>query len=226
MTAPGWYSAEGDPPGTQRYWDGTQWTSEPYVINPPPATSASPSNGPGVADGYQQPPAQPSRRVAEASDRVLGRLIDVMIVLAFVVAMLFLDLGGPGDASVIENSDLQLNINGWGLDTWVEYAIYVLFTFVWSAAWIHLKGGTPGKLMMKLRVANVATGHSPVSLTQACLRSANYLLPIVGLVSLRAGSLASAALSIVSLVSFVMLFAAKERRTVMDHIGKTVVLHK
>ena len=32
---PGWYYAEGDPPGTQRYWDGTSWLGGPQA-----ATSA------------------------------------------------------------------------------------------------------------------------------------------------------------------------------------------
>ena len=27
--APGWYHAEGDPPGTQRYWDGSAWQGGP-----------------------------------------------------------------------------------------------------------------------------------------------------------------------------------------------------
>lgn len=26
---PGWYQAEGDPPGTQRYWDGSAWQGGP-----------------------------------------------------------------------------------------------------------------------------------------------------------------------------------------------------
>ena len=28
---PGWYYAEGDPPGTQRYWDGTSWLGGPQA---------------------------------------------------------------------------------------------------------------------------------------------------------------------------------------------------
>ena len=30
-TSPGWYHAEGDPPGTQRFWDGTHWQGGPQV---------------------------------------------------------------------------------------------------------------------------------------------------------------------------------------------------
>ncbi len=30
----GWYYAQGDPPGTQRYWDGSSWQGEPQPVNP------------------------------------------------------------------------------------------------------------------------------------------------------------------------------------------------
>ncbi len=30
-TEPGWYYAEGDPPGTQRFWDGSQWVGGPQA---------------------------------------------------------------------------------------------------------------------------------------------------------------------------------------------------
>lgn len=32
--APGWYHAEGDPPNTERYWDGFAWTEGPRPIAP------------------------------------------------------------------------------------------------------------------------------------------------------------------------------------------------
>lgn len=40
--APGWYYAQGDPTGTQRYWDGVQWKSEPvYPPQAPPPLAPS-----------------------------------------------------------------------------------------------------------------------------------------------------------------------------------------
>ncbi len=48
----GWYYAQGDPPGTQRYWDGASWQGEPQPVNPTarytapePASTAEPSTG-------------------------------------------------------------------------------------------------------------------------------------------------------------------------------------
>lgn len=32
---PGWYYAQGDAPGTQRYWDGTQWVGGPQIVGQP-----------------------------------------------------------------------------------------------------------------------------------------------------------------------------------------------
>lgn len=49
MTAPGWYNAQGDPPGSQRYWDGTQWVGEP-VFEP------APSPGPTFVAPLPPPP--------------------------------------------------------------------------------------------------------------------------------------------------------------------------
>ncbi|NNF53545.1 MAG: hypothetical protein HKN03_03780 [Acidimicrobiales bacterium] len=45
---PGWYHAQGDPPGTTRFWDGSQWQGGPQ-------TAASPGYGapqPGYAPGF------------------------------------------------------------------------------------------------------------------------------------------------------------------------------
>ena len=32
QTPAGWYHAEGDPPGTTRYWDGSQWVGEKTIV--------------------------------------------------------------------------------------------------------------------------------------------------------------------------------------------------
>lgn len=46
---PGWYHAEGDPPNTERYWDGTQWTEGPRPVggsDPAADPATSPLGGP------------------------------------------------------------------------------------------------------------------------------------------------------------------------------------
>lgn len=49
-TAPGWYHADGDPPGTHRYWDGAQWTTDAQPIAQPQGAApqaATPAPGAG-----------------------------------------------------------------------------------------------------------------------------------------------------------------------------------
>jgi uncharacterized membrane protein YhaH (DUF805 family) len=64
-TPPGWYYAQGDPPGTQRYWDGAKWVgqpvTQPQAAPPPPSGPAGIYGaGAGPAPGYSAPPAYAS----------------------------------------------------------------------------------------------------------------------------------------------------------------------
>ncbi len=64
-TPPGWYYAEGDPPGTQRYWDGTQWQGGPQPIS----AQSAPAGYGGSVD------------LAGPGQRLLARIIDVLVLL-------------------------------------------------------------------------------------------------------------------------------------------------
>ncbi len=45
---PGWYYAQGDPPGTHRYWDGVQWQGSPQAVSATAAAMSPDQNaGPG-----------------------------------------------------------------------------------------------------------------------------------------------------------------------------------
>ncbi len=55
---PGWYAAQGDPPGTVRWWDGAQWIGQPQVQ---PTVGAS---APQMAGGF---PAAPPQMVYDTS---------------------------------------------------------------------------------------------------------------------------------------------------------------
>lgn len=59
---PGWYYAQGDPPGTQRYWDGNGWQGGPQ-----PAGGAA-VGGMGAASGATMGPEHGSRIVAALID--------------------------------------------------------------------------------------------------------------------------------------------------------------
>lgn len=70
---PGWRHAQGDPPGTERYWDGSRWQGDPRPVggsqDPPGGeTSSTPrvsdpfaaSARPAASSGGQRPAAQPA----------------------------------------------------------------------------------------------------------------------------------------------------------------------
>jgi len=62
VTSPGWYHAEGDAAGSQRYWDGTQWLGE-AVYEPAPTPDLTPGPtmyppSPRVPESPQYPPTQ------------------------------------------------------------------------------------------------------------------------------------------------------------------------
>lgn len=69
----GWYHAHGDPPGTQRYWDGHQWVGGPQAAQ----DSVEPG---GYGAGYDQPISYPGSgtggRPATYGSRFVAYLID------------------------------------------------------------------------------------------------------------------------------------------------------
>lgn len=70
----GWYYAEGDPPGTHRYWDGFQWTGGPQPIHAGYA-------GVPVAPQFVQSAGVGPRAVAFLIDMTLTIIPLVVIVL-------------------------------------------------------------------------------------------------------------------------------------------------
>ena len=52
MVQPGWYYAQGDPPGTQRYWDGELWQGQP--VPAPPSYGAPQGYGPAQYAYYPE----------------------------------------------------------------------------------------------------------------------------------------------------------------------------
>lgn len=52
---PGWYHGEGDPPGTQRWWDGAQWVGEPVAVPSSPNPVGAHAAAGVVAGGTPRP---------------------------------------------------------------------------------------------------------------------------------------------------------------------------
>lgn len=213
MTAPGWLYAEGDPPGTQRYWDGEKWIGDPVAVAP---------SAPGVphTPGGQQ--VFFGKRLASPGNRILARIIDVLIAFAIAFLVIMWDLGGTPFES--ETGGFTLEINSRSLDTRIEAFLFALASFVWAFGWLHLRGGTPGKLLLGLRVMNAENGDIPPDLKTSALRTANYALTVVAAVGTALGGVINLVTFIVGLVSLVMLFTDGHHRTVMDRVAKTLVV--
>lgn len=192
MTAPGWYWAEGDPAGTNRYWDGEQWVGEP------------------VGQVRDEPkPLNPG--LASAGARIGARIVDV-IIRSFVFFLLA--------ASALEIVDGGL----FSSDRLVVVVIVAAGAgFAWEVIWIGLWGGTPGKLLVGIRIVDAETGLRPRWST-AMMRSINQTLWLVGLFPTL--GLVNAISWLIGLASWVLLFSDDRHRTVMDRIGKTLVVVK
>jgi uncharacterized RDD family membrane protein YckC len=104
LQPPGWYVAQGDPPGTHRWWDGAQWIGGPVAAGfsgsastPPPPYSYPPPGyaPPGYGEGQYGSPQYGSppygmwlpREYAGWWRRVGASLIDSLVVGALIVGL-------------------------------------------------------------------------------------------------------------------------------------------
>ncbi len=144
MTAPtpGWYPAEGDPPGTQRYWNGSEWQGEPQAVAASPGTSGSPAAPPAPAASSQHRP------YANWGQRAVALLIDGLIVLAsIIVAVLIAALIGQ------VSSDLALVVLAVGY-------IAIIVAHLYLTWWLPgITGQTPGKRVMGYEIVREDNGQ-------------------------------------------------------------------
>lgn len=202
---PGWYHAQGDPPGSSRYWDGHYWIGEPQlaahdIIGQAPA-------GNRVAPAHEG--------VAEVGERIGGRVIDAIItgILFFIGAIVVgVSIGSAGGVAEL------------------AFAIpFSLAPFFWDMLWIKFAGGTPGKLIIGMQVVDAKT-LSPASWANAALRSSNRLLTtattVAGVWMTLVGTSSSGIVGLVGLVSLIMMSIDDKNRTVMDRIGSTLVVKR
>lgn len=114
----GWYYAEGDPPGTQRFWDGAQWVGGPQVASGQPqggavagasvphvqyGPGAKFATGPGVPPGVLvQHAARYRTDRAGYGQRVIAWLIDAIVWWApFFLALTLAGLVGDSGLAIL-----------------------------------------------------------------------------------------------------------------------------
>ena len=194
----GHYHAEGDPPDTVRYWDGAQWVGDP--IPAPPAAAPPPPGGAPVG-------GVDNSRFATLGVRLGAALLDGVIgfiVILVLVGIFFGESDGDGGFEAVASGG-------------EAFAIGVVFYLIYVAMIAQL-GGTPGKLILGLRITD-EDGATPVGWRGAFMRTIPGLLgniPVLGIII----SLGAAIGSIVTISN------DPERRSVYDRIGSTRVVRK
>ena len=198
-TPPGWYQAPGDPEGTQRYWDGAGWQGGPQPVAPAAGGAAPGYSGGGAAMAGEGMTPQ-GARLATAGQRIGARLIDVVIIVVVVFVVIFAIVGAGAT---------EFSIGG--------LLLGIAFGFAYEVVTTALLGGTPGKLILGLKVVTADTGVTPVGWQPAIMRWLPSLagnIPLIGfIVSL-----------VIFILSLVWLFNDPKRQTVYDKVGNTYVI--
>ncbi len=195
---PGWYYAQGDPPGTQRYWDGTAWQGGPQAV-----PSAEGAGGMGMG-GY------PKATLPSPWVRLLARIIDgvILIIPALIIgAIIGGTAGGVGGfqaggvttdgASII--AGLLAGIIG------LAYEYYFLAK----------DGATPGKKIMSIKV--VLEDGSPLESDGAIRR---LILAAAGIVPIIGGIIGF----IVGIGTIIMISTDDRRQVPADKVAKSLVV--
>ncbi len=201
---PGWYHAQGDPVGTQRYWDGTQWQGGPQPV------AGAGGATPGGATMVGGAP------VAEAWKRIVARIIDGIIwfIISLPVNIIF-GIGAVATSGIAGDGVSFVAILFASL---INVAIVVAYEVLCT---VYL-GATPGKLALGMKTRK--DDGTEADMNTAIMRMVPYaalsiiqIVPIVGLI-------AGLGFLIGAIVGLVMLFTDDRAQTPWDKFGKTIVV--
>ena len=123
MAEPGWYNAAGDPPGTQRYWDGGQWLGD-AVYEP---TAAQPMVPPAPPGGY---PYAGGPVVAASTFPSGLKTIAIVLSVLKAIPLAFGVLGIIIVAAAANDLNDEFGDVGFGLDGLLGAAVAILVVIV------------------------------------------------------------------------------------------------
>ncbi len=165
------------------------------------------------AQPYQYGVGAPRQTVlAQPGKRILGRILDWLIMMAVLLPFYFLLIGASSTTASSDGAPSGLFFGGFFAFMLVATVGQVMY----EVAFVAVKGQTPGKMLMKVKVVRDADGQIP-GWGPAFLRWAPNLVSLVPCV----GSFLSLGLFIWSLVN---LFSNPKRQTPFDLAAKTVVI--
>lgn len=210
---PGHYHAEGDPPDTVRYWNGTAWEGDPMPAPPsdtpppPPPGAGAPPPPPGAGAPPPVNGGVDTSRFATLGIRIGAGLIDALISVILAAILVGVLWGSStGDGGFVATADAGQSI----LTSLIFWAIFLAILASQSA--------TPGKLMLGLLVTK-EDGHTRIDLQTAFMRSLPGLVGVIPVLNILVG--------LVMLIGSIIGIANdSERRSLYDRIGKTRVVYK
>lgn len=244
QTPAGWYHAEGDPPGTTRYWDGAQWVGEPQTSNPeaaapPPADpyGAPPMGAPAAAGGFGPAPdwgtaagSVAAPQLTSPGSRIGGRLLDygVWFVLWLVahIPTISSTFSEAFDAALNDEDPPPVDISATSILLSGLVTIVLVTTY---EVLMNVRGkGTFGKRVASSRIVKV--DGSDIDVSVAVRRMAPYIgLHLLGLIIATSGSdsdFTIILLGVGGLVGLVMLFVDSRKQTPWDKVAGTVVVDR
>lgn len=206
----GWYEKDGDPPGTERFWNGEKWGPNPRQKRGAPpvekiAPAAAADEGSAATSGEDG--GAVALPLATIPARISARSADMLIVLVpwyFVWIQAFRTVtveGADGPSEAITTS------NAWFL--WLAAGLVI----VYEAAFVGTMGATPGKRLLGLIVASKEDLQSPPGWSKAIMRATPLLLLVAILL-----------VPLLWLVSVVAMVIDGQKRSVFDFSAGTVVL--
>lgn len=146
--------------------------------------------------------------------RIVARLIDAVIGGVFGAILAAIIISGDGS-----NGFAGFGGSGSFGKRYLVTIGGLIFSFLYEAVVTAVAGGTPGKLILGMRVVNAADG-SAVQLPQSAIRwaipGALSIIPILG----------GLAAFVIFVISLIFLFTDKLRQTVSDKVAKTLVVKK
>ena len=194
---PGWYYAQGDPPGTQRYWDGTAWQGGPQAI--PGAEGAAVGAG-----GYTK------ANLPSPWIRLLARIIDGLIL--FIPALIIGVIVGTTAGGVGGFSSGVMTTDGSAI---IAGLLAGVIGLAYEYFFLAKDGATPGKKVMSIKV--VLEDGSPLGSDGAMRR---LILAAAGIVPFIGGIIGF----IVGIGTIIMIFTDDRRQVPADKVAKSLVI--
>lgn len=213
----GWYEKAGDPPGTERFWDGTKWGPNPRQKRGAAAATAAKATRsrakqavePDAADAADEDGEAASRPTLEQSSvwaRISARSADMLVML---LPWYFLWIRAFDTQEIVDAEGVVTTITETNpVFLWLAPLVVVIYEVVFVGWW----GATPGKRLVGLVIVDAESLERP-TWGRAVLRSTPLFL-VAAIV------LAPA----LWLLSVITMARSKTQRSLFDFSGGTFVI--